>query len=140
MEERQFNNDRTNKKLEQLVLGIFTAFSLAMFVSSILLEWHIVAKELILAAVAASWYVVLKQTGDHVFRARFLAVAAWINFSIYVFYSVSFISVLASMMVLIVLLGSFCIPQIVRIGVFFFYHYDFVSRSGSKVGEFQYGE
>ncbi len=119
MEERQFNNDRTNKKLEQLVLGIFTAFSLAMFVSSILLEWHIVAKELILAAVAASWYVVLKQTGDHVFRARFLAVAAWINFSIYVFYSVSFTSVLASMMVLIVLLGSFCIPQIVRIGVFF---------------------
>lgn len=119
MEERQFNNDRTNKKLEQLVLCIFTAFSLAMLVSSMLLEWHIVAKELILAAVAASWFVVLKQTGDHVFRAKFLAVMAWINFSIYVFYSVSFTSVLASMMVIIVLLGSFCIPQIVWIGVFF---------------------
>lgn len=119
MEERQFNNDRTNRKLELFVLCIFTAFSLAMFVSSILLEWHIIAKELILAAVAASWFIILRHSRDHVFRARFLAVAAWINFSIYVFYSVSFTSVLASMMVLIVLLGSFCIPQIVWIGVFF---------------------
>lgn len=119
MEDRQFDNDRTNKKLEQLVLCIVTAFSLSMFVSSMLLGWHIIAKEMILAAVAASWYVEVKGVRDYEFRAKFLAVMSWINFSIYVFYSENFTSVLSSLMVVIVLLGSFCISKIVWIGVFF---------------------
>ena len=119
VEDRQYNNDRTDKKLEQLVLGILTAFSISMFVSSILLKWHIVAKEMIVAAVAVSWFIMLRNYRDHAFRAKLLALMVWINFSIYVFYSVSFTSVLSSMMVVIVLLGSFCISGIVWMGVFF---------------------
>ena len=119
MEERQFKNDKLGRKLEQIVLGFFTAFSLSMFVSSILLEWHLLAKEVIIVTVAAGWIVSIKGYRDYVYRAKFLAFISWINFSIYVLHSVSFTSMLSTMLALIVLLGIFGIVDIIYMGVFF---------------------
>lgn len=119
MEEKQFENDKMNKKLELTVLSVFTVFSLAMSVSAVLLEWGILAKELIIAAVIAGWVVSWKEYRDYVFRAKFIALMCWINFFIYVIHSSSFTSMLSSMMALIVLLSIFCVPEIIYIGVFF---------------------
>lgn len=119
MEERQFKNDKLGRKLEQIVLGFFTAFSLSMFVSSILLGWHLLAKEVIIVTVAAGWIVYVKSYRDYMYRAKFLAFISWVNFTIYVLYSVSFTSMLSTMLALIVLLGIFGIVDIVYMGAFF---------------------
>ena len=119
MEEKQFEKDKTNKKLEQIVLVIFTVFSLAMSVSAFLLKWGILAKELIIVSVIAGWIVSWKEYRDFAFRAKFISLMCWINFFIYVIYSNSFTSMLSSMMALIVLLSIFCITDIIYIGVFF---------------------
>lgn len=119
MEEKQFEKDKTNKKMERIVLIIFTVFSLAMSVSAFLLKWGILSKEFIIISVIAGWIVSLKEYRDYAFRAKFIALMCWINFFIYVIYSSSFTSMLSSMMALIVLLSIFCITEIIYIGVFF---------------------
>ncbi len=108
-----------NRKLELIVLIVFTAFSLAMSVSAILLKWHILAKEVILAAVIACWIVRRKGYRDYAYRAKFISVMCWINFGVYVLYSSSFTSMLSTMMALIVLLSVFCMTEIIYMGVFF---------------------
>lgn len=133
LEEKQFKNDRTNRKLERIVLGIFTLFSAAMLVSSYLLVWNLIAKEIILATIIAGWFVHLKKYRDFEFRAKLIAVISWINFTIYAVHAHSFTSMLSTMMALIVLLGIFCIPDIVYMGIvmstlIFIYH-GFVSKT-----------
>ncbi len=133
MEEKQFQNHKTNQKLERIVLAIFTVFSLAMFVSSLLLDWSIFAKELILAAIAAGWFVTVKGYRSYVFRAKCLSILAWINFFIYAVHSHSFTSMLSTMLALIVLLGTFCISDILLISLIFstavFLYHIFVAQT-----------
>ena len=119
MKEKQFTNDKTNRKIEQIVLGTFTLFSIAMFVSSQLLKWSIFAKEIIIVTICAGWFVFLKKYRNYEFRAKFLTVVSWINFSLYVFHSTSFTSMLSTMLALIVLLSIFCLTDIVYMGMFF---------------------
>lgn len=127
MERKQFNTDKTNRKQELTVLSIFTVFSLAMLVSAQLDGWHLFAKELILVTVVSGWGVFVKCHRGYAYRAKFFAVICWLNFGIYSFHSRNFTSMLSSMFVLIVLLGIFCITDIVWMGVFsttiiFLYH------------------
>lgn len=119
MEEKQFNNDRMNRKLEQIVLVIFTVFSLSMLVSSFLLKWNIIAKEIIAFTVVAGWFVSIKRYRNYNFRAQFLSLMVWINFCICAFASRSFTSMLSMMLAVIVLMGVFCISEVIYIGVFF---------------------
>ena len=119
MGERQFGADKTNRKLEKIVLCIFTVFSLAMSVSAALLGWSILAKEVIIAAVIISWAVSIKEYRDYQFRVKLIALMCWINFFIYAVYSRSFTSMLSTMMALIVLLSIFCVVEIVYMGVLF---------------------
>ncbi|MBD5474899.1 MAG: response regulator [Lachnospiraceae bacterium] len=118
MEERQFGNEKMSRKLEQIVLIFFTIFSLSMFVSSFLLAWHILLKELIIATVVAGWIVFSRKYRDYKYRAKFLAVMTWVNFAIYATQSVSFTSMLSTMLALIVLLGIFSITDIIYIDLF----------------------
>ncbi|MBD5470650.1 MAG: response regulator [Lachnospiraceae bacterium] len=119
MKEKQFINHKTTRKIEQIVLGIFTIFSLAMFVSSHLLHWSIFAKEIIIATICAGWFVFIKGYRNYEFRAKFLSVMSWINFSVYAFYAYGFTSMLSTMLVLIILLSIFGILEIIYIGVGF---------------------
>lgn len=119
MDERQFKNDKMSRKLEQIVLGFFTAFSLSMFVSSILLEWNLIFKEIIIATVVAGWIVYIKRYRNYMYRAKFLAVISWVNFVVYAVQASSFTSMLSTMLALIVLLGIFGVIDIVYLGVFF---------------------
>lgn len=119
MEEKQHKNEQTNQKLERIVLVIFTVFSAAMSVSAVLLEWGVLAKELIALSVIAGWVVSGKEYRSYAFRAKFIALMCWINFCIYAVYSSSFTSMLSTMMALIVLLSIFCVTEIVYMGVFF---------------------
>lgn len=119
MEERQYQNGQADKKLEKIVLAVFTAFSAAMSVSAALLGWGVFPREVIVLSVIAGWVVSRKGYRDYAFRAAFIALMCWINFCIYAVYSSSFTSMLSTMMALIVLLSVFSVTRIVYMGVFF---------------------
>lgn len=119
MDNSRIKNDKTNRKSERIVLSVFTLFMLSMFVSSFLLKWSLIEKEIIIVTVLSSWFIHLRQFWSHEIRAKWIAVMAWVDFCVYVVHATSFTSLLATMSALIVLLGIFFIPQIVYMGIFF---------------------
>lgn len=119
MEKNDIKNEKANVKSERIVLGVFTLFMVSMFVSSFLLEWSLIEKEIIVITVAGSWIIHLKKFWTHEKRAKFLAVMTWVDFVIYALHAESFTSLLATMSALIVLLGIFFLPQIIYMGLFF---------------------
>lgn len=127
MEEKDFNEERAHKKLERMVLVIFTVFMMSMFASAWILKWSVIAKEIIILTVASSWFIHIKQFKNYEFRAKYYAVMLWTDFLVYVFYPHEFTSMLCTLLAMIALLGLFCIPQIVYMGVVvttFVYLYD----------------
>ncbi len=110
-------NDKVRKKIELVVIVIYTIFMCAMFVSSLLLGWGIWSKEGIVATVAISWWLYLKKYKNSDFRAKCYTAAIWLDFGIYVFHSHNFTSMLCTMSAIIVLLGLFYIPNIVYAGM-----------------------
>ncbi len=119
MENNELKNERANKKSEKIVLGVFSLFVLSMLVSSFLLKWSLIEKEIIVVTVVAGWIIHIKKYWNHEARAKIFAVMIWLDFAIYALHAVSFTSLLATMAALIVLLGIFFIPQIIYMGVFF---------------------
>lgn len=101
------------------MLGVYTLFVLSMFVSSFLLEWSLIEKEIIIVTVLSCWFIYIKRLWSHEARAKWIAVMVWVDFSIYAIHATSFTSLLATMSALVVLLGIFYSLQIVYMGIFF---------------------
>ncbi len=119
LEERQYKNIRDNKKIERIVLGIYTLHVSALLVAAMMAGWNIFAVEILFVCIVTGWFVHLRGYRDTIFRAKFISVIAWAAFSIYSFYSANFISMVSTMTAVIVLLGIFCIPQIIYMGAVF---------------------
>lgn len=119
MEKNILKNEKANIKSERIVLSVFTLFMASMFVSSFLLGWSLIEKEIIVVTVVGSWIIHIKKYWNHEARAKIFAVMLWLDFVIYALHAVSFTSLLATMAALIVLLGIFFIPQIIYMGIFF---------------------
>ena len=133
MGENQVINDKMDKKLEQIIVGIYSVFALGEFVSSILLGWNIFIKEIIAIAIISVWIVYIRGYRDFAVRAKIISALAWLNFAIYAMHATSFTSMLSTMVAVIVLLGIFCIPEIVYVGTGFatliFLYHMFVLRT-----------
>ena len=119
MEERHYIDGKVRKNLEHSVLAIYTLFSLATFVSGLLLHWNIFVEEYYVAATVVPWIVYGKGYRDYSYRAKFLALLSWMNLTVYAMFSDSFTSVSCTMFTIIVLMGVFCIEEIVYLGVIF---------------------
>ncbi len=119
MENRSFDHEKMNRKLEHSVLGIYTVFSLGTFVSAILLHWNIFVIEILAVTTVAPWVICVGNFRQFSFRARLIALLSWLNFTIYAVHSDNFTSMLSTMFAVIVLMGVFSIPEIVYMGVGF---------------------
>jgi len=120
-------DDKTAVRLERIVLSIFSIYTLAMFFMSQLSGWSIFFKEVIFLTVAVSWAVHFRQYRNRVFRAKFISVMAWANLGIYALHTGNFLTVLSTMAGIIVLLGIFCVPWSIYLGMLtstavFLYH------------------
>jgi len=129
--EKKDKEDKTHIKLERIVLYIFSVYTVAMFVVAQLAGWNIFIKEIIFVTVSVSWLVYFRQYRDHIFRAKFISVMAWVNLLVYALHTRNFLSMLSTMAGMIVLLGIFCIPWIIYLGMListaiFIYHGFFV--------------
>ena len=119
MEQNHYTDMAVRKKLERSVLVIYSLFSLATFASGLFLHWNIFVEEYYVAATVIPWIVYGKNFGDYQHRARFLALLSWINLTVYALFSDSFTSVSCTMFTIIVLMGVFCLSEIVYLGIVF---------------------
>ena len=119
MEQNHYIDEKQRKKLEHSVLGIYSIFSLATFISGLLLHWNFLVEEYYIAAIIVPWIIYGRNYRDYNTRAKFLAFLSWINLTVYAMFSDSFASVSCTMFTIIVLMGIFCIPEIVYLGVVF---------------------
>ena len=119
MEQNHFFDEKSRKKLEHSVLAIYTLFSLATFTSGLFLHWNILIEEYYVAATIIPWVIYGKNYRSYAFRAKFLALLSWINLSVYALSTDSFSAVSCTMFTIIVLMGVFCIQEIVYLGVIF---------------------
>lgn len=131
--EKKNIEEKAQLKTEKIVLCVFSAYTIAMFVVAQLGEWSIFIKEVMIAAVMISWVVWVKRYGNHCFRAKLISVMAWVNLCMYALHTRNFLSMLSTMAGMIVLLGIFCIPWVIYLGVaiatgIFLYH-GFVVRT-----------
>ena len=112
MENMDFNKEN-ERKAERLVLMIYTIYTVGMAVMSSLLGWGGGVIQIIFTGLALSWVIYIKKYKDYKFRALFTACMAWLNFMIYGIHTDSFYGILSTMTCMIILLGIYCIPQIV---------------------------
>lgn len=119
MVQNHYTDEMVRKKLERSVLVIYTLFSLATFASGLLLHWNIFVEEYYVFATIVPWIIYGKNYRNYKSRALLLALLSWINLTVYAMFSDSFASVLCTMFTIIVLMGVFCIPEVVYLGVVF---------------------
>ena len=118
-EEKHYVDKKVRKNLEHSVLALYTLFSVGTFVSGLLLHYNIFVEEYYVAATVVPLVVYGKNYRSYRFRAKFLALLSWLNLTVYAMFSDSFTSVSCTMFTIIVLMGVFCIEEIVYLGVIF---------------------
>ncbi|MCM1542893.1 MAG: ATP-binding protein [Blautia sp.] len=133
MEDKGIYNEKIYRSIERTVLIILTLYTIAMFFTAQISGWNIYVKEIIVAALAAGWFVYLKAFWDHRRRAVFISCMVWVNFVAFALNTDSFSSMLITMAGVVVLLGIFSIPRIIYLGLwipaFIFLYHGFVVRS-----------
>ena len=123
----QDNQQGNPKNIEQIILIIYSLYTIAMTVISLLFSWEQWMPAIIICGMLFCWWVHLKKYKDYRFRALLTACLAWLNFILYGVHAAAYVEILATMSGLIILLGVYCIPEIVYISVggssfLLFYH------------------
>ena len=117
MDNTQFKNEKTQKRLERIVLFTLTLYTLAMFVSGMLMNWNIFIKEILFLPMIAGWFVHFRDIWTHTRRATFISAMCWVIFIIYALFTDSFSTLLITMAGGIVLLSIFNMRQILYPGL-----------------------
>ena len=117
MDNAQFNNEKTQKRLERIVLFTLTLYTLTMFVSGMLMNWNIFIKEILFLPMIAGWFVHFRDIWTHTRRATFISAMCWVIFIIYALFTDSFSTLLITMAGGIVLLSIFNMRQILYPGL-----------------------
>ena len=119
MEQNLYFDKKTSEKLERSVLVIYTAFSLATFISGLFLHWNIFVEEYYVAATIVPWIVYGKKHRTYTFRAKLLALLSWTNLTVYSVLCDEFPVLLCLTAAICILMSVFCILEIVYLGIFF---------------------
>lgn len=117
MNNTQFKTEKTQKKLERIVLFVTTLYTIAMFVTGMLMDWNIFIKEILFLPILAGWVVHFREMWTHTRRATFIAAMCWIIFIFYALVADSFSTLLITMAGGIVLLSIFNIRHILYPGL-----------------------
>lgn len=105
------------KQKERVVLLIYSVYTIGMTAMSFLLGWSYLVPQVIITGMLISWFLHIKQVKDYRFRAFFTSCMAWMNFTIYGFFSEDLFGILSTMCAMIILLGIYCIYETVYLAV-----------------------
>lgn len=127
MEENLFATEKLNRRLERIVMTIFSLYTVATFIAAQFSGWNVFKKEAIIVTVIAGWIVSIRKFWSHATRAKFIALMTWINYSIFAFSTNNLAATLSVMAGVIVLMSIFYSPQIMYMGlvvpaIIFTYH------------------
>ncbi|MBD5509160.1 MAG: response regulator [Lachnospiraceae bacterium] len=117
MDNTQLKNEKTQKRLERIVLFALTLYTAAMFVTGMLMNWNIFIKEILFLPMLAGWFVHFRDLWTHTRRATFISAMCWVIFVIYALFTDSFSTLLITMAGGIVLLSIFNMRQILYPGL-----------------------
>ncbi|MDE7233189.1 MAG: hypothetical protein K2N37_08980, partial [Lachnospiraceae bacterium] len=117
MDNAQFKNEKAQKRLERIVLFALTLYTIALFVTGMLMDWNIFIKEILFLPMLAGWFVHFRDIWTHPRRATFISAMCWVIFVIYALFTDSFSTLLITMAGGIVLLSIFNMRQILYPGL-----------------------
>ncbi len=107
------NQPEQKKSIERVILIIYSIYTAVMTGASLVLGWGQWIVPVIVGGMCLCWAFYLKEMKNYRFRAFLTATLAWLNFIIYGVHSDDYFSLLSTMCCMIVLLGIYCIPEIV---------------------------
>lgn len=133
MDNTQFKTERTERRLERIVLIVLSLYTAASFTTGILSGWSIYIRELLFLPAVSGWFIYFREYWDHPRRANFICIACWAEFILYALFTDSFSAMLVTMAGVIVLLSMFNIRQILYPGLvvpfFLFLYHGFITKT-----------
>ena len=138
MDNIQLKTERTERRLERIVLIILSLYTAASFVTGVLSGWSIYIRELLFLPTVFGWFIYFREYWDHPRRANFICIACWAEFILYALFTDSFSAMLVTMAGVIVLLSIFNTQQILYPGLvvpfFLFLYHGFVAKTIAITG------
>lgn len=138
MDNKQLQTERTERKLERIVLIVLSLYTVASFTTGLLSGWSIYIRELLFLPTACGWFIYFREYWDHPRRANFISIACWVEFILFALFTDSFSAMLVTMAGVIVLLSIFNVRQILYPGFlvpfFLFLYHGFVAKTIAITG------
>lgn len=133
MDNTQLATERTERRLERIVLIVLSLYTAASFATGLLSGWSIYIRELLFLPTVSGWFIYVREYWDHPRRASFICIACWAEFILFALFTDSFSSMLVTMAGVIVLLSIFNIRQILYPGLivplFLFLYHGFIAKT-----------
>ena len=130
MQDKLYEN---RKSIEKVILLIYTIYTLAMTVVAILFDWDSWVIPVIIIGLIICWVVSLQKRKSYRFRAFVVSGLGWLNIIIYGIHFENYFSSLSTMAAMVVLLGLYCIPEIMYISAvgstFLLFYHAFIIKS-----------
>ncbi|MDD3218081.1 MAG: ATP-binding protein [Lachnospiraceae bacterium] len=105
-----YENER---QIEKGILIVYSLYTVAMMVVSIILKWHFWIEPMIFMGMFLCWVLFLKKYKTYHYRAFVIAAMALMNFILYGMNAESFFGILSTMGALVILLAIFNIKEII---------------------------
>lgn len=138
MDNTQLKTERTERRLERIVLIVLSLYTAASFATGLLSGWSIYIRELLFLPTVSSWFIYFREYWDHPRRAVFICISCWAEFILYALFTDSFSAMLVTMAGVIVLLSIFNTQQILYPGLvvpfFLFLYHGFIARTIAITG------
>ena len=138
MDNIHFQTERTERRLERIVLIVLSLYTAASFATGLLSGWSIYIRELLFLPTVSGWFIYFREYWDHPRRANFISIACWTEFILYALFTDTFSAMLVTMAGVIVLLSIFNTQQILYPGLvvpfFLFFYHGFVARTIAITG------
>ena len=107
MDNTQLKTERTERRLERIVLIVLSLYTAASFATGLLSGWSIYIRELLFVPTVSGWFIYFREYWDHPRRAVFICISCWTEFILYALFTDSFSAMLVTMAGVIVLLSIF---------------------------------
>lgn len=138
MDNTQLKTERTERRLERIVLIVLSLYTAASFATGLLSGWSIYIRELLFLPTVSGWFIYFREYWDHPRRAVFISISCWTEFVLYALFTDSFSAMLVTMAGVIVLLSIFNTQQILYPGLvvpfFLFLYHGFIARTIAITG------
>lgn len=138
MDNTQLKTERTERRLERIVLIVLSFYTAAAFATGLLSGWSIYIRELLFLPTVSGWFIYFREYWDHPRRAVFISISCWTEFILFALFTDSFSSMLVTMAGVIVLLSIFNAQHILYPGLvvpfFLFLYHGFIARTIAITG------